>query len=345
MPYQKRWSVTRLKALEHCARWYKFLYLDEDKDTLPKKPEYAFGNLCHTLMEMAWTGKDESFLYKSANSMFNAAKRLWYMSYVFPETDTRGGKIQWSSNGQPHILAKRLRRYTRSMYYRYRQEPSPTFQELKLETKVMLEIGKRTFEYELEGVIDAIHSFNEQDGITVSDYKTDRYKPSISRLGWDRQPTAYAFLISTALRNDSEFRQRLNYPQSLIDSTPKDSFLLPMINPQFDHLRSGNSFRVSRTNKDVIRLLTTIPDKMILLLNEIYPRSEGDHCLRCLRRLECDSEKERGVHLRQEDNPQTEIFPIERQKIKLKVELFPIKYPKTKSRKRPQKSFRFPKEN
>ena len=329
MPYQKKWSVSRLKAIEECPMWYYFSYVDKDKRNIPRRPQFAFGDLCHSLMERAWTGKDNTFLYKTPQSFFKVAKRLWYKNFVYSETDNRGEVIDWQFEGQPHVMARQLKKATRSMYYKYRNAPRPAFQELTLESRIIHSLGDRKLEIELLGKIDAIEQYTRERGLLITDYKTDMFNPGRARLEWDPQPTVYLLLTSLALRNDPEFRKQLNYPEELIESTPETTLILPELNVQFDLLRRGESFQMQRTDRDVQRVLATIMDKMTLIEEENYVRSEGTHCLRCMRRERCDTEKEEGLHIQPGKNPQ--------------IEIFPIKPRKPKSRKRPQKSFRFPK--
>lgn len=320
-----KWSPSRLKAAEHCLAWYFYRYHDEDKSKIPTRPPLVFGNLFHSMMERFYNENGTPF-YKSTESFTNAAIGQWLHAFTKDDVDNRGKEIIWEYNGQKFVMIRDIEQIAPIIYRKYAdpKTPRPIFQELGI--KVNLE-GVL-----LNGKIDAILPHTRENGLLIVDYKTDRFPPGRDRISYDPQFSAYALLVGIKLSQDPEFRRKTNFPEEEAEKLSIENlFLHEEIKTQYDHLRTGESVVVERRIEDVERYLVSIKDREEQIHTNNFIRSPGKHCVRCDRREKCDDDTKNEVKLELPENNQIELFP---QTTRIK-----------KSRKRPQKSFRFPKDN
>ena len=318
------WSPSRLKKAEHCLADYYYSYIDKDKSNIPTTAYMSMGNLFHSLMEQFYKD-DGSPYFKSKESFAGAAVGQWFRLYVEPGKNRQGKEIKWDFKGQPFVLKRDIGDIAEVIYEKYSNpnQPRPVKQEHRI--KASLD------GMQIQGIMDAILPFTEEERLVIVDYKSDRFPPGRNRLRYDPQFGLYPLLVGIELNKNPLFRRQLNFPEEEAEKLGGNPILLSsMVKMQFDHLRTGETVQVERTEKDLEKILVSIKDREEQIGDNNFIRSPGNHCVTCLRKKRCDKDTAEGIELKLPEANQIELFPLaEKQK---------------KSRKRPQKTLRFPKE-
>ncbi len=318
------WSASRLKTAEHCLAWYFYRYHHKDKRKIPTTPPLVFGNLFHSLMERFYN-EDGTPFYKSEDSFSGAAVGQWLHVYTKEGKDNRGNKIDWFFEGQKYAIIPEIKDVAKQIYQTYSDPERPRPAKQEYDMRVSLD-GLL-----LRGTMDAIFGYREETGLIGTDYKTDRFPPGKDRLEYDPQFGFYLLLMGIALKQNPILRRELNFPEEEAEKLSIENlFLSEKINIGYDHLRTGQTVPISRSEEDIQKILISIRDRKEQILTNNFIRSPGKHCVRCQRRELCDSDTKNEVKLELPDNKQIELFP-------------PTKRIK-KSRKRPQKVIKFPKD-
>ena len=320
-----KWSPSRLKSAEHCLAWYYYSYIDKEKSEIPTNPYLVLGSLFHSMLYNFYNPDGTPF-FKSAKTFAGAAWGQWLFSHTNDNLDRRGKKIMWNFEGQKFVMKDEIQTLAKMIYNKYAspKTPRPVYDLSEHEIKTKFN-GLR-----IEGNIDAFLPYNKKDGLRVVDYKTDFSRPSRERLEYDPQFGIYLFLVGLKLSKSEDFRKRLNYPEKNAKKLSLENlFLSDDINMQFDHLRSRSQILIPKTKEDIETILSSMEERSYQINSGNFVRSRGNHCVYCLRREKCESDLKKNKEL---------ILPGINQ-----INLFPSSERVIKSRKRPQKTIRFPK--